>query len=117
MEQSDFPDVVPQLRPLMHCVCVVYSTSSYYNSPARIIVLLTETCNLLVDTARKYLDPNSLFQVEVEEALDKVLMTLKIFNKYKDAFREFKGKLPTYYKVRPSPDLQRERKKSKMLRA
>ena len=59
---------------------------------------MTETCNLLVDTARKYLDPGSLFQVEVEEALDKVLMTLKIFNKYKEAFREFKGKLPSYFK-------------------
>ena len=63
LELADFPDIVPQLRPLMHCICVVYSSSQYYNSPARIIVLLQETCNLLVEAARKYLDPNSLFQV------------------------------------------------------
>ena len=37
-------------------------------------------------------------QVEVEEALDKVLLTLKIFGGFKDAFKEFKAKLPTYYK-------------------
>ncbi len=30
LELSDFPDIVPQLRPLMHCVCVVYSTSGTY---------------------------------------------------------------------------------------
>jgi dynein heavy chain len=66
LEVSDFPDTVPQLRPLMHCVCIVYSNSTYYNSPARIIVLMQETCNLLVDAARKYLDPGSLFQVKHE---------------------------------------------------
>lgn len=36
-------------------------------------------------------------QVEVEEALDKVLVTLKVFSKYRSAFREFKGKLPSYF--------------------
>ena len=35
LEQSDFPDTVPQLRPLMHCICIVYANSKYYNSPAR----------------------------------------------------------------------------------
>ena len=99
LEQTDFPDIIPQLRPLMHCICIVYSQSTYYNSPARIIVLMQETSNLLIDAARKYLDPSSLFQVEVEEALDKVLVTLKIFTKFRNAFREFKTKLPTYFKV------------------
>ena len=63
LETSDFPDIVPQLRPLMHCICLVYSHSTFYNSPARIIVLMQETCNLLTDAGRKYLDPASLFQV------------------------------------------------------
>jgi len=63
IEILDFPDVTPTLRPLMHCVCLVYSNSQYYNSPARIIVLMQETCNMLIDSARKYIDPASLFQV------------------------------------------------------
>ena len=48
----------------MHCICIVYANSKYYNSPARIIVLMQEQCNLLIDIARKYLDPASLFQVD-----------------------------------------------------
>ena len=63
IEVLDFPDVTPSLRPLMHCVCLVYSNSQYYNSPARIIVLMQETCNMLIDSARKFIDPASLFQV------------------------------------------------------
>ena len=42
---------------------IVYANSKYYNSPARIIVLMQEQCNLLIEIARKYLDPASLFQV------------------------------------------------------
>ena len=40
----------------------------------------------------------SFLKVEVEEAPDKVLVTLKVFGKYRAAFREFKSKLPTYFK-------------------
>jgi dynein heavy chain len=54
----------------MHCVCLVYANSTYYNSPARIIVLLQETCNLLIDAARKYIDPSSLFQVRRRPVLE-----------------------------------------------
>ena len=64
LESSDFPDIIPQLRPLMHTICLVYSNSTFYNSPARIIVLMTETCNLLIGIGRKYLDPGSIFQVK-----------------------------------------------------
>ena len=45
------------------------------------------------------------FQVEVEEALDKVLVTLKIFNSFRSAFREFKGKLHTYFVGDKKPKL------------
>ena len=65
----------------MHTICLVYANSKYYNSTARIIVLMQvhiqntihppstiyfkETCNLLIDMARKFLDPTSIFQIEV----------------------------------------------------
>ena len=45
---------------------IVYANSKYYNSPARIIVLMQEQCNLLIDIARKYLDPASLFQARTQ---------------------------------------------------
>ena len=46
------------------------------------------------------------FQVEVEEALDKVLVTLRIFNSFRDAFREFKGKLASYFNRLPPEQQQ-----------
>ena len=55
----------------MHCVCLVYSHSTFYNTPARVIVLMQETCNLLIDSGRKYMDPTSLFQVNFKKKSNK----------------------------------------------
>ena len=53
LEQSEFPDIVPQLRPLMHCICIVYSESNYYNSTARIIVLMQASKTKLIPVLNK----------------------------------------------------------------
>ena len=76
LESSDFPDIIPQLRPLMHTICLVYSNSTFYNSPARIIVLMTETCNLLIGIGRKYLDPGAIFQVSLSSKRGAVAINL-----------------------------------------
>ena len=47
-ETTDFTDVRPLYPPLLHTVCLLYSNSKYYNTSARIIVLLTVTNITLV---------------------------------------------------------------------
>ena len=89
LEATEFTDIRVLFPPLLHTICLVYSTSKYYNSSARIIVLLMvstrrpkilvkyfcfqETCNLLIDMARGYLDPSSIFQIEVSNISIKIL--------------------------------------------
>ena len=51
--------------------------SDYYNTAARIIVLMEETCNMFIDMARKFLDPGSIFQIEVTTDADQA--TIKMF--------------------------------------
>ena len=40
LEVQEFTDIKPLFPPLMHLVCLVYSHSAYYNTAARIIILL-----------------------------------------------------------------------------
>ena len=40
LEVQEFTDIRPFFPPLMHLVCLVYSHSAYYNTAARIIILL-----------------------------------------------------------------------------
>ena len=44
MSDVEFTDIRPLFPPLMHTVCLVYSHSQYFNSAARIIVLMTVSC-------------------------------------------------------------------------
>jgi len=48
IEQVDFEDMRKHLEPMMHVVCLVWANSKYYNTPARIIILLQEICNLII---------------------------------------------------------------------
>ena len=50
--------------------------SDYYNTAARIIVLMEETCNMFIDMARKFLDPGSIFQIEVKRQINSFLMII-----------------------------------------
>lgn len=47
-EQAEFDESIPFLAPMMHTVCLVWANSRY-NTPARIIVMLQEMCNLIIE--------------------------------------------------------------------
>ena len=77
LSEEDLKTLFP---PLLHSVCLVYSNSEHYNSPARIIILMQEVCNLLISLAKKHIEPSTVFQIEVEEALTKCQDKVKLWN-------------------------------------
>jgi dynein heavy chain len=52
LEQAEFDESEKLFAPLLHVVCLIWAHSSYYNTPARIIVLLQELCNMLIEMVR-----------------------------------------------------------------
>lgn len=53
IENVEFNEVKPLLNCMLHIVCLIWGTSKYYCAPARIIVLLQEICNLLIQQVRR----------------------------------------------------------------
>ena len=53
---------------------------------------------MIIDLTKKYIDPATIFQVEVEEALDKLKVSLKTLKDFKSCFQKYKGTLPQYFK-------------------
>ncbi|NXC42955.1 DYH9 protein, partial [Penelope pileata] len=98
IERADFSELRPLLVPLLHVVCIAWVTSRHYSQPARVVVLLQEICNLLIQQAQVYLSPEDLLKGEVEESLGKVQMVLSILNAFKEAFEDRREKLHMYYK-------------------
>ncbi|KAK2885147.1 hypothetical protein Q8A73_021621 [Channa argus] len=98
MENVEFPDVRSQIGPFMHTVCLVWANSRYYSTPAHLIVLLQETCNLLIQQARVYLVPEEVLRGEVSESLLKVQTSLDILQLFRDTYEERRANLTQYKK-------------------
>uniref|UniRef100_A0A668AEI7 Dynein axonemal heavy chain 17 n=1 Tax=Myripristis murdjan TaxID=586833 RepID=A0A668AEI7_9TELE len=105
METAEFPEVRGQIGPLMHTVCLVWANSRYYNTPARLIVLLQETCNLLIQQAQVYLNPEEVLRAEVSESLLKVQTSLEILQLFRSTYEDRRANLSQYQRngslVRP----------------
>ncbi|NWT20166.1 DYH9 protein, partial [Vireo altiloquus] len=97
IEAAEFSKVKPLLVPLLHVVCWIWATSKHYNVPLRIVVLLQEICNLLIQQAVLYLSPEELLKGEVEESLGKVQTVFDILNAFKGAFEERRENLHVYF--------------------
>ncbi|KAL0984038.1 hypothetical protein UPYG_G00136240 [Umbra pygmaea] len=98
LENLEFPEVKGRIGPLMHVVCLVWSNSDYYNTPVRLIVLLQETCNLLIQQARLYLIPDEVLKGDVLENLLKVQTSLDVLNTFRLVYNERKASLGQYQK-------------------
>ncbi|XP_076002796.1 dynein axonemal heavy chain 9 [Genypterus blacodes] len=96
MENAEFPQVKVQIGPLMHTVCLVWANSRYYNKQARIIILLQEICNLLMQQAQVYLNPEEILRGEVSESLFKVQTSLEVLELFKNTFNERRASLSQY---------------------
>lgn len=49
LEEMSFPKVVDVLPALFHTLCLIWSHSRYYCTAPRMVVLLQEFCNLIIE--------------------------------------------------------------------
>lgn len=49
MEECDFLELEQRFHPMFHIICLVWANSKHYCQPARLIVLLQEISNLVLD--------------------------------------------------------------------
>ena len=76
IEQTDLSEMEPKLSALYHLICLIWSSSKYYRRPSRIVVLLQEIANFIIELIKTFLDPDSILKAEVDEANDQVSLCL-----------------------------------------
>ncbi|XP_051791984.1 LOW QUALITY PROTEIN: dynein axonemal heavy chain 11 [Erpetoichthys calabaricus] len=94
--EEEFSKITDYFTPLFHVICLIWTHSKFYSIPARIVVLLQEFCNLLIDQAMVYLSPEDLLKGEAEEMLEKVQIAVATFTAFKESFLKHREKLPSY---------------------
>ncbi|KAB0376184.1 hypothetical protein FD755_012827 [Muntiacus reevesi] len=98
LQETEFPQTGVLIAPLFHTICLIWSHSKFYNTPARIIVLLQEFCNLFIDQAIAYLSPEDLLKGEIEDCLEKVQGAINILKTFKNCFFNYRRGLAGYFK-------------------
>ena len=67
-EQIDFDRSEKLLAPMMHTICLVWANCEHYRHPARVIVLLQEICNLIMECVSRAWHKFAPLQVKKTES-------------------------------------------------
>lgn len=101
IEETDFSETKPLLKPLMHCVCLLWANSKYYCQSSRLIVLLKQISNLLIDRAKRFLDPSSIFHSDIDEAMQRLSLSMAVLKYFRSVFDECKDHIIAFFLERP----------------
>ncbi|NWQ91943.1 DYH17 protein, partial [Burhinus bistriatus] len=89
MEEADYSQLQPYVDRVLCTVCLLRAHCQHYSSPARVIVVLQEICNLLIEMTRNFLSPEDVMkglQGETEETLEGIRLSIstieKLFQSY-----------------------------------
>lgn len=72
VEEVDFAEAKPLMASLIHSLGLAWAKCKSYQSSGKVIIMLRQICNLLIEEARRFLDPTSIFHSDVDEALQRV---------------------------------------------
>lgn len=81
-ETVNFHECRPHIKPLLHCMCIMWAHSKYY-IPTNWVTLFKMIANMLVEESNRNLDSIALFQNDVEDGLQKISDTISILEYYK----------------------------------
>uniref|UniRef100_A0A672ZPD5 Dynein, axonemal, heavy chain 11 n=1 Tax=Sphaeramia orbicularis TaxID=375764 RepID=A0A672ZPD5_9TELE len=87
LEKREFPHAETFIPPLFHTVFLIWINCQSYQKPARIIVLLQELCNLLIEQASVFVSTDLLLREDTEESLQMVKRVIKVFGCFKDSYQ------------------------------
>ncbi|VVC95211.1 unnamed protein product, partial [Leptidea sinapis] len=100
LEDTDFTECQPLFRPLFHVICMVWRDSKYYCSSSKLMVLIRQISNLIIYQAKKCLDPSTLFHSDIDEAKQRIQLTIDILKNFRHTFENFKENLAKYFENR-----------------
>ncbi|XP_037301353.1 LOW QUALITY PROTEIN: dynein beta chain, ciliary-like, partial [Manduca sexta] len=96
-EGTDFSDAKNLIRPMFHCIGLLWGNSRYYCNVEKLIPLLREVCNLVIQQCTNSTDPSSIFQGDAEEQLLKMRKAIGILNHFIDTYEMNRDKVHTFF--------------------
>jgi dynein heavy chain len=90
----------------MHTILLIWTYSQHYNTPARLLVLIREICNAIINQCRQQVDSEKIFgsikNEDPGEAHSKLMMCMDFCAKFKEAYYDHKAQSKNAWKITPS---------------
>lgn len=102
-DSTGLAEAEEQFVPIMHTILLIWNHSQYYNTPARLVVLIREICNAIINQARSYLSGKDIFEFitneETSKASDRLANILETCSKFKEVYFDYKTKANNAWKI------------------
>ncbi|KAM9208504.1 dynein axonemal heavy chain 17 [Dugong dugon] len=108
MEQADFTVLPTFIAKVMYTICFIWATSEHYNTPSRIIVILQEFCNQIIEMTRAYLSPEEVLkglQGEIEEVLTGISLSVNVLKELYRTYDFCCANMKLFFKDHKEPEL------------
>ena len=92
-DESSFHELPKTFSVIMHIVTFIWKHSDFYNTPSRLVILMTEVCNDLIRQAEKFLEPETILEEEPQDAVDKLKMSLRVCGMMKTVYFGYKARV------------------------
>ncbi|CAB1446422.1 unnamed protein product, partial [Pleuronectes platessa] len=101
LEKEGFPQLKKYIPALFHTLFLIWTNSQFYRRPKRIVVLLQELCNLLIELASTYLSADLLIREDPFESLQMVKRVILVFRCFRDSYQTQRERLANHVKHAP----------------
>eukprot|EP00501_MAST-03F_sp_TOSAG23-6_P000341 GSMAST32.ASY1.ANO1.348.1 assembled CDS len=96
METSNFSELSSYFRPVVHVLLLIWKNSRCYNTPPRMVVIVKQICNMIIEKATIFLDVTNLFDMlenrMEHKAIDDIKKTIKICGTFKSDYFAYKAR-------------------------
>ena len=100
---KELPEIAELFVPIMHTILLIWTYSSYYNTPARLLVLIREICNAIIKACHNSVDGEQIFELIKNDlpgdAHAKLSVALDTCAQFKDAYFEYKSRSKNAWKI------------------
>jgi dynein heavy chain len=100
---KDISEVAETFVPIMHTILMIWKYSSYYNTPARLVVLIREICNAIITQCHNFVNGDRIFEAlkgdTPQEAHACLGTCIDVCAQFKEAYFDYKAKSKNQWKI------------------
>ena len=92
LKVEGFDSLIPLFKPILHLILLIWTHSNFFNTTARIVVLIREICNDIIKRCQDYINARSIFELDPGEAVASLKDCIRICVAFKSAFCDYKSR-------------------------